>query len=192
MCNICLLRFRYDTEARSHHLEVHENDNIEAGGEDIMEGEAEEGHVIVPFSDDGNHTIVNCYSRYVSTDYDMSIFWCPLCPQGVGHFRFINWCYHILTNHVRYLSACPCNHCIVSPLKTYHWRDFLHGKDNTLVVAGEEPIQDYGCWIRPLFVKKKCPADPHNCSSTFDEATTNNGKQQFEPLILHLIIDHGW
>ena len=200
VCHICLLRFRYDTEACRHHSEVHgkssqqnSNDNLETGGDgdEDIEGEAEgTGYDIDPFSDNGNHTIVSCYSRYVSTDYDMSIFWCPLC-QGVGHFKFINWCYHILVNHVRYLSACPCDHCIASPLKTYGWRDFLHGEDNTLVIAEEKPIQDYGCWIRPLFVKKKCPADP-SCSTTFDEHQPMSCNRSIEPLILHLIVDHGW
>ena len=148
--------------------------------------EGAEGDVIVnPFPD--GHPIVDCYSRYVSTDYDMSIFWCPLC-QGVGHFRFTQWCYHILTNHVRYFSACPCDRCIASPLKSYHWIDFLHGKDNIMVIADEEHMENYGCWVRPIIVRKKCPADPHSCSSTFE----TDGKQQIEAMVLHLIIDHGW
>ena len=186
VCNICLLRFRFADQVIDHHDQAHGGDSQkgvveEKGGA----AGAEEGEVVNPFPD-GN-PIVDYYSGWVSQDYDLEYFWCPLCNDGLGFEKFTLWCHHVLTEHVRYFSACECALCVDSPTRTYHWVDFLHGKAQAMVYEGDGTRMNRVGWDRPISVAKKCPADPDSCPFVFKR----NG-QELDSLVLHLITYHGW
>ena len=184
VCNICLLRFRFADDVLDHHVQVHGQSQEKDIGKKGGSGAGEEEDVN-PFPD-GN-PIVDYYSGYVSQDYDLEVFWCPLC-HGLGFHKFTLWCHHTMTEHVRYFSACECRVCLASPLRTYHWVDFLHGDEQIMVFEddGGAHMDNYG-WDQPVRVTKRCPADPNSCSSRF-----SMDGQDLNNLIEHLITEHGW
>ena len=183
VCNICLLRFRFADDVLDHHVQVHDDQSQEnEGGTGAGEGD------VNPFPD-GN-PIVDYYSGYVSQDYDFEVFWCPLC-HGLGFHQLTLWCHHTMTEHVRYFSACECRACLASPLRTYHWVDFLHGDEQIMVFEDDGAhMGNYG-WDRPVRVTKKCPADPNSCPSRFG-SMDDDGQDDLNNLVEHLITEHGW
>ena len=187
VCNICLLRFRFADQVIDHHDQAHGGSQkgvVEEKGGAAAKGDEEEEDVN-PFPD-GN-PIVDYYSGYVSQDYDLQYFWCSLC-NGLGFEKFTLWCHHVLTEHVRYFSACRCALCVDSPTRTYHWVDFLHGKaPGACVFEGDGTHMNRVGWGRPISVAKRCPADPDSCPMVFRK----NG-EDLDSLVLHLITYHGW
>ena len=179
VCEKCCKRFRHDDQLEAHNVIMHLQP-------ETMQ-EEEKMKMTQPFR--VKNTVVDFYSQYVSLDWDIKVFYCPLCQNGV-FFRFPALTSHLMINHVRYLSACSCVPCRSSPARTYQWSDFLHG-DAEVIIYEETPPPTTNCWGDcyqiPKKIEKRCPANPTKCHETFRSTA-----KDMERMILHLLFDHKW
>ena len=173
VCEKCCKRFRYGDQLESHNIIFHLQPSTR-WIERLLKR-------IQPFR--VKNPVIDFYCQFVSLDFDFEIFYCPLC-QNVNFTRFSAMTFHLIQNHVRYLSACSCAACRSSPSRRYQWFDFLHGDEQMMIYEEERPDCPYRI---PIKVSKRCPADPVGCHETFETSA-----KEMERMTLHLIIEHKW